>query len=144
MAKTGKKSAAELEMNAFKRATSSPQPTPTSPEILSTEEQALFKQLRGANPHITESDVPMLITYCQAISMTHRLGRGKDVLNWERAVRATMALATKLKLTPQADRRIQRNNGGIGIDWQQLAELNGEPAKPWESADGDEDDPRRP
>jgi hypothetical protein len=139
MAKTGKKSAAELEMNAFKRATSSPQPTPTSPEILSTEEQALFKQLRGANPHITESDVPMLITYCQAISMTHRLGRGKDVLNWERAVRATMAIATKLKLTPQADRRSVRNGATTGISWQQLAEMNGEPAKPWEDTDEDID-----
>ena len=137
MAKTGKKSAAELEMNAFKRATSSPQPTPTSPEILSTEEQALFKQLRGANPHITESDVPMLITYCQAISMTHRLGRGKDLLNWERAVRATMAIATKLKLTPQADRRVDRT-GGVGVTWKQLAELNDEAVKPWESSDEDE------
>jgi hypothetical protein len=120
MAKTGEKSAAEVEMTAFKLATSSPQP----------EEQALFKQLRSSNPHITESDVPMLIAYCQAISMTHRLGCGDDVLNWERAVRATMALATKLKLTPQADRRIQRNGGGVGLSWQQLAELNGEPAQP--------------
>jgi hypothetical protein len=130
MAKTGEKSAAEVEMTAFKLATSSPQPPPTAPEILSPEEQALFKQLRSSNPHITESDVPMLIAYCQAISMTHRLGCGDDVLNWERAVRATMALATKLKLTPQADRRIQRNGGGVGLSWQQLAELNGEPAQP--------------
>ena len=137
MAKTGKKSAAELEMTAFKLASSSPQPPPTPPEILSPEEQALFKQLRGANPHITESDVPMLVAYCQAISMTHRLGRGDDVLNWERAVRATMAIATKLKLTPQADRRVDRT-GGVGVTWKQLAELNEEAAeqpRPWEDKD---------
>jgi hypothetical protein len=137
MAKTGKKSAAEVEMTAFKLASSSPQPPPTPPEILSPEEQALFKQLRGANPHITESDVPMLVAYCQAISMTHRLGRGDDVLNWERAVRATMAIATKLKLTPQADRRVDRT-GGTGVTWKQLAEINGEVVKPWESSDEDE------
>jgi hypothetical protein len=133
MAKTGKKSRAELEMTAFKAATSPPEPPLTSPEILSPQEQALFLQLRSANPHITESDVPMLIAYCQAISMTHRLGRTDDVLNWERSVRATMALATKLKLTPQADRRHTR--GGVGLDWRQLAEINDEVVrqpKPWE------------
>jgi hypothetical protein len=139
MAKTGKKSAAEVEMNAFKQATSPPQPPPTPPEILSTEERALFKQLRAANPHITESDEPMLIAYVQAISMTHRLGCGGDVLNWERAVRATMALATKLKLTPQADRRSVRNGATTGISWQQLAEINGETAKPWEDLDEEGD-----
>jgi hypothetical protein len=137
MAKTGKKSAAEVEMTAFKLASSSPQPTPTPPEILSPEEQALFKQLRGANPHITESDAPMLAAYVQAISMTHRLGRGDDVLNWERAARAMMALGTKLKLTPQADRRVDRT-GGVGMSWKQLADLNGEVVKPWESSDEDE------
>jgi len=140
MTKPGRKSVAEVEVNAFKLATSSSQPPPTPPEILSSEEQALFKQLRAANPHITESDVPMLIAYVQAISMTHRLGCGDDVLNWERAVRATMALATKLKLTPQADRRIQRNGGGVGLSWQQLAELYGEPARPWGNADEDVDE----
>jgi hypothetical protein len=136
MAKTGKKSAAELEIAAFKAATCPPEPPPTSPEILTSDEQVLFRQLRVANPHITESDVPLLIAYIQAISMTHRLGRGDDVLNWERAARATMALATKLKLTPQADRRHVR--GGQGVTWQQLAEMNGEPARPWEGGDEDE------
>jgi hypothetical protein len=140
MTKTGKKSAAEVEMTAFKQATSSPQPPPTPSEILSTEERALFKQLRAANPHITDSDVPLLTAYIQAVSMTHRLGCGDDVLSWERAVRATMALATKLKLTPQADRRTQRNGGGVGLSWQQLAELNGEPARPWGNADEDVDE----
>ena len=139
MAKTGKKSAAEIEVTAFKLGSSSPEPPPTPPEILSPEEQALFKQLRGANPHITESDVPMLVAYCQAISMTHRLGRGDDVLNWERAVRATMAIATKLKLTPQADRRVDRT-GGVGVTWQQLDELNAEAAPPWECTDDKDED----
>jgi hypothetical protein len=66
--------------------------------------------------------------------MTHRLGRGDDVINWERAARTTMAMATKLKLTPQADRRHER--GGHGVTWQQLADFNGKPLKPWEDSDG--------
>jgi hypothetical protein len=122
--KPGRKSAAEVEMTAFKLATSPHQPAPTPPEILSPEERALFNQLRAANPHITESDVPMLAAYVQAISMTHRLGRGDDVLNWERAARAMMALGTKLKLTPQADRRVDRTGGiGVrGVPWREDAE----------------------
>jgi hypothetical protein len=42
-----------------------------------------------------------------------------------------------LKLTPQADRRVDRT-GGTGVTWKQLAELNEEAAeqpRPWEDKD---------
>jgi hypothetical protein len=136
MTQPGRKSAAELEMNVLKLAASSPKPEPT-PDILSPTEQALFKQLRAANAHVSDTDVPLLVCYCQAVTQCHKLGKQDRVSDWDRAVRVTMALATKLKLTPQADRRVDRT-GGTGVTWQQLAELNGEPVRPWESGDEDE------
>jgi hypothetical protein len=132
MTPPGRKSAALLEVNALKEAMSPKKPPPT-PDILAPAEKALFHQLRAANPHLTDTDTSLLVCYCQAVTQTHRLGRGKDVMNWERAVRCLMALSTKLKLTPQADRRVDRTGGGggggCGVTWQQL-EQRGQ--KPWE------------
>ena len=121
--KPGRKSAAELEASVVELASTTARPKPTPPEILSTAEQDLFNQLRAANKHLTATDVPMLIAYCQSITQTHRLGRGKNVADWERATRVMMALGTKLKLTPQSDRRVDRT-GGIGVTWRQLEEMN--------------------
>jgi hypothetical protein len=56
----------------------------------------------------------MLVAYCQSISKVHKLGRGVNVADWEKATRVMMSLGTKLKLTPQADRRVDRT-GGIGV-----------------------------
>jgi hypothetical protein len=145
MTPPGRKSAALLEMNALKEATS-PKKPPSTPDVLTPAEKALFHQLRGANPHLTDTDTSLLVCYCQAVTQTHRLGKGKDVMNWERAVRCLMALSTKLKLTPQADRRVDRNGSGCGLTWQQLSQ------KPWDEEleralnnalqeeDGDEED----
>ena len=112
--KPGRKSAAELEASVVKLASNAPRPRPTPPEILSTAEQSLFAELRAANKHLTATDVPMLTAYCQAITKTHRLGRSGKVADWERASRIMMALATKLKLSPQSDRRVDRT-GGVGV-----------------------------
>jgi hypothetical protein len=132
-------------MNALKQATSSPKPQPT-PDVLTPVEKALFHQLRAANPHLTDTDTPLLVCYCQAVTQCHKLGKKGRVLDWERAVRVLMALGTKLKLTPQADRRVDRN-GGVGVTWQQLAErgvrdldeLNADLVKPWEDTDEEKD-----
>jgi hypothetical protein len=140
MTQPGRKSAAEVEMSVLKLATSSPKPL-SIPDILTPAEQALFKQLRATNKHITDTDVPLLVCYCQAITQCHKLGKKGRVLDWERAVRVLMALSTKLKLTPQADRRVDRT-GGCGVTWRQLeqqglTEFNEEiaPTKPWEDSD---------
>ena len=50
-----------------------------------------------------------------------------------------MALATKLKLSPQSDRRVDRT-GGVGVTWKQLEELNAETSPPWESTDEEGDE----
>jgi hypothetical protein len=77
--------------------------------------------LRAANKHLTATDVPMLVAFCQAVSKTHRLGRSGKVADWERASRIMMALATKLKLSPQSEppRRSHRRH------WHQLEATGG-------------------
>jgi hypothetical protein len=115
----GRKSAAEVETRTLRLASSTDRPL-TPPAILTAEERDLFDQLRTANRHLTATDIPMLTAYVQSISQAHRLGKGKGkVSDWERATRVMMALGTKLKLTPQADRRVDRGGIGVrGVPWQ--------------------------
>lgn len=58
--------------------------------------------LAAANRHLTVTDGPLLAVYVQAVTRTHRLGRGKDVGGWEKSARLAMALARSLRLTPQS------------------------------------------
>lgn len=72
------------------------------PPSLSTAESSLFVELALANVHLTISDVPILAAYAQAATKVLKLGRQKDVGQWEKVVRLTMALARTLRLTPQS------------------------------------------
>jgi hypothetical protein len=136
-----RKSAAETEANVLRLASTGGPPKLTPPSILSTDEQSLFTQLRAANKHLTDTDTPMLVAYVQAVTQTHRLGKAKNlkVGDFERVARVMMSLAGKLKLCPSSDRRVDRT-GGVGLHWQQLAEMNEEPVtrRPW---DDDSDEP---
>jgi len=72
---------------------------------LNATERTAFDALIGAcDPkHFRKSDLPLLISLVQATLLAHELGRDSDkVVEWEKATRVQMALATRLRLTPQA------------------------------------------
>src|SRR6266498_2859863 len=92
---------------------------PAEPAGLSAEERAIFQQLVAATDpdHFTASDVPLLVSYVQAIAQHDRaaqaIRREGDVVNgraspWitvqEKAVRAMTALSMRLRVSPQARR----------------------------------------
>jgi hypothetical protein len=75
------------------------------PASLRKAEAAIFAQVINAcSPHhFDERDLPLLISYVQATVMAHRMaGHPDKAAIWERATRLQMALATKLRITPQA------------------------------------------
>jgi hypothetical protein len=46
--------------------------------------------------------LPLLVSFVQATLLARRTVRDPDVTNWEKAARVQMALATKLRLSPQS------------------------------------------
>jgi hypothetical protein len=81
------------------------------PASLRKAERTVFVQVINAcSPHhFSESDLPLLISYAQATVLAHSLAhRAGEIAAWERATRVQMALATKLRLTPQTrtDRKL--------------------------------------
>src|SRR5437660_10801258 len=97
MQQRGRRSAANFSV--VQPTTTSPRPRLTAPSMLSNGQRTLFADLAAANPHLTITDVPMLAAYCQAISKTLKLGRGKDIAAWEKVTRVAMALGRSLRLT---------------------------------------------
>jgi hypothetical protein len=45
------------------------------PSILTASERAQFLELAAANPHLRQTDAPLLAAYTQALSKTHWLGK---------------------------------------------------------------------
>src|SRR6516162_5937532 len=116
MAKTGRKTAAERaispEIDARKTRL-------RAPAELSAEERAVYSRIVGsADPQaFVESDLPLLVAYCQAVAQNQRAARGLneggDVVDgkpspWlivQREARHSMAtLSLRLRISPQARR----------------------------------------
>ena len=97
-----------------------PLPRPSSrvrpPANLPAPERDLFVELVAANPpnHFRPSDLPLLVQYCAAVVLGERAAaelRRAPVVNgksspwlvvFEKCSRATIALAMRLRLSPQA------------------------------------------
>jgi hypothetical protein len=75
------------------------------PAGLTKPEKALFVELvASCSPrHFVQSDVPLLVSYCQATLMSRRTVRDASKVHiWEKATRMQAMLATRLRLAPQA------------------------------------------
>ena len=75
------------------------------PADLRADEKTLFLQLiNAATPHhFVETDKPLLISFCQATLLARgTANKPTKIATWEKAVRAQMALARSLRLTPQS------------------------------------------
>jgi hypothetical protein len=124
-----------------------PAPKPSSsrliaPSTLSADERQLFMTLVAENKHLRGSDLPFLVSFCQAATRVAKLARDPDVLKWERETRTLMALGRTMRLTQQAMRdpkmvgRQVRNDNSKAM--ARLLEMNGDaPRKPWEKDDDD-------
>jgi len=106
------------------------------PSWLSVAEKALFLEIVGASDprHFVKTDLPLLITYIQAVLLVKKLApktKSPDaaaVASWERAVRTMAMLSTRLRLAPQAR-----------LDPKTVGRFTGEQVsderKPWERDD---------
>ena len=132
MRQRGRKSAEALAINV-----SGEPPRLTPPAGLSPKERAAFVELvNAADPrHFRRSDVPMIVALVQATIKARELGRDPSkTQDWERASRVMMALATKLRLTPQCRTRpesIARMQQHEVTPWHEDESWEDEP-KPWD------------
>ena len=112
-----------------------PAPAPAEPDGLSDRERQIFTDLVRAcdAEHFAESDVPLLVAYCQAVAQHERaveaLRREGDVIKtatgrlcispWitvqEKSSREMVALSMRLRLSPQA--RYERAKSPGRLDW---------------------------
>jgi|SRR6516164_7071026 hypothetical protein len=101
MLQRGRKSSASTVVSLAATGSRSALNPPTS---LTKEEKAAFTDLVASVDyrHLSQADMPLLISYIQASIKARKLARTTDIANWERAVRAQMALARSLRLTVQA------------------------------------------
>jgi hypothetical protein len=100
-----RKSADELSLSSVVPVDGAPVRRLEPPESLTESERVLFQQVVNAcaAKHFVETDGPLLVSYVQATLMAHAMARDPDaVAAWVQAVRTQMALATKLRLSPQA------------------------------------------
>jgi hypothetical protein len=74
----------------------------TAPSVLTKAEAKFFVEAAAANPHLRPADAPLLAAYAQAMVKTYRMARQSDTASWEKSARVAMALATKLRITAQA------------------------------------------
>jgi phage terminase small subunit len=79
------------------------------PAYLGREEAELFRFLVASTSldHFVASDIPLLVSYCQATLVSRRaaasLAETSDmIVVWERATRMQATLATRLRLAPQS------------------------------------------
>jgi phage terminase small subunit len=117
MAKTGKKSAAELSTPMIP---GGPEPLLQPPPTLSEPARAVFIRLvTDCGPdHFIDSDITLLEQYCEATA-TARMTAGKpdQVRIWETAVRTMSGLALRLRLGPQSRR--ERAKVERRMDWSE-------------------------
>jgi hypothetical protein len=103
MAKRGRKSVASSLVIAFDAAKTRPRLTP--PSLLAKAERELFIETANLNPHLRAADAAFLAAYVQALAKTYKLARLTDaasVASWEKTSRVMMSMATKPRITSQA------------------------------------------
>jgi hypothetical protein len=115
----------------------------TPPPSLTPDERQLFATLVAENKHLRGSDLPFLVSFCQATTRVAKQARDPDVLKWERETRTLMALGRTMRLTQQAMRdpkmvgRQVRNDTSKAM--ARLLAMNGDvPEKPWQKLDNDD------
>jgi hypothetical protein len=96
---------------------------------------------------LVAADEPLLALFVLGLSKANELARGEDVAAWEKAVRVTLSIGTKLRLTPQATtdpqqigRRRKDDPGGCGIGWWQIRDGRGYVGAAGRDDDDDDDD----
>jgi len=122
MQQRGRLSASALNIVPIDASRSRPKLNPIG--MLSKDERRVFDHVARENPHLKPADVPMLELYVMAHCRTVAANKRKDAEAWEREARVTMALGTKLRITPQATQ-----------DPRRVARLR---------AEADQDDERKP
>jgi hypothetical protein len=76
-------------------------PRLTPPSSLTKAQATTFSDLVRTNPHLTISDVPLLVAFTQAATTVHRLGAKQTLTGeWERGCRTMIAMARALRLLP--------------------------------------------
>lgn len=98
MAQRGRKS----HFNAVSLDVTTARPRLIAPANLTKTEAALFAELAATNPHLKAGDKPLLAIYAQGLIKVQKLARQADTAAWEKAVRACLSMATKLRITPQS------------------------------------------
>ena len=99
MTKPGRRSAAETNIVTL---TTKARPKLTAPKLLSTAERTLFNEVVRDNPHLKQSDAPILAVYVQSLGKIHKLAKANDAVSvaaWEKVTRAMLATARSLRLT---------------------------------------------
>lgn len=99
MRQPGRRSAASKIVHL---ATTGTRSRPTAPRCLTKAERTTFNEIAIANPHLKTTDAPILASFVQATTLSHRLGRSdraSDVPMWDRTTRMMLALARSLRLT---------------------------------------------
>jgi hypothetical protein len=98
MAQRGRKP----NLNVVELGVTTARPRPIAPSILTKAERQLFTETAAAHLHLVPGDAPLLALYVQGLVKVQRLAKKADVAAWEKAVRAVLSMATKLRITPQA------------------------------------------
>jgi hypothetical protein len=87
-------------------------PTPsrprlTAPKTLTAGERAIFNETAAQHPHLKPGDAMILAAFVQASVRSFKLAKRNDTKAWEQAVRAMLALARSLRLTPISGTRAE-------------------------------------
>jgi hypothetical protein len=87
-------------------------PTPlrprlTPPTTLTDAERDIFSETAAQHPHLKPGDAMILAAFAQASVRSFKLAKKHDTAAWEKSVRAMLALARSLRLTPQSHTRAE-------------------------------------
>jgi hypothetical protein len=87
-------------------------PTPhrarlTAPKTLTVSERAIFNETAAQHSHLKPGDTMILAAFAQASVRSFKLAKTSDTRAWEQSVRAMLALARSLRLTPISQTRAE-------------------------------------
>jgi len=77
----------------------------TPPSILTAAERAIFIETAIQHSHLKPGDAMVLAAFAQASVRSFKLAKKEDTAAWEKSVRAMLALARSLRLTPISSAR---------------------------------------
>jgi hypothetical protein len=79
----------------------------TAPATLTANERAIFIETAAQHPHLKPGDAMVLAAFAQASARSFKLAKKEDTAAWEKSVRAMLALARSLRLTPISGTRAE-------------------------------------